>query len=255
LSFIIGVPLVGLAIARSGWQAPFPFLAGFGIVAIIVLFWLLPKDQPADGKKSGAWRNLHSVFTFPPALAGLALGLAMSGSNEMVNVIFSVWMEDAFQVKIATLATASVIIGVSELGAEGLVSLFTDRLGKARAVGIGLALNSLALLALPVLGSSLGGALAGLFLLYLTFEFTMVSSIPLMSEVLPTARATLMAVSLASSALGRSLSDLLSPLLYNAGKAAGSFSGMLVVAAAAALLNLVALAALSFLRSIDNRTS
>lgn len=110
-----------------------------------------------------------------------------------------------------------------------------DRIGKQRAVRAGLAVTSLAALALPLLGQSLIGALAGLFLFYLGFEFTLVSYIPLMTEVLPEARATLMAANLAAFSLGRALGALVGPGLY----AAGFWANALVALALNALALLV----------------
>jgi len=249
LAFIIGVPLVGFIIARRGWLAPFPFLTLLGIGSFILLGVLLPKDaRIASGSHPGVWQNLRQVITFPPALAGIALGFLMSGSNELVNLIFGVWLEDSFQVKVAALATASAVIGFSELGAELLVTSFTDWLGKRRAVAIGLALNCLAALALSALGRSLTGALLGLFLLYLTFEFTLVSSIPLMTEVMPSARATLMAAFIAGTATGRALGALLAPPLYELGRVPGAPPGLLAIVLVAVGLNLLAMFTLRIIR-------
>jgi predicted MFS family arabinose efflux permease len=75
----------------------------------------------------------------------------------------------------------------------------------------------LAALALIFLGRTQAGALVGLFFFYLTFEFTLVSSIPLMTELLPSARATLMAFNVAALSMGRALGDLLAPRLYTLG--------------------------------------
>ena len=47
-----------------------------------------------------------------------------------------------------------------ELSGESLAAAFTDRLGKPRAVSLGLGLNCLAALALPILGSNTTGAIA-----------------------------------------------------------------------------------------------
>ena len=131
--------------------------------------------------------------------------------------IFGVWLEDSFDLQIAALGAASAVIGLSELGGEGLVAVFVDRLGKPRAIGLGLAANCLAALALLFLGRTQAGALVGLFFFYITFEFTLVSIIPLMTELLPSARATLMAFNVAALSLGRALGDLLAPRLYGLG--------------------------------------
>lgn len=248
LSFILGVPAVGLIIERSGWQAPFVWLAGLGIASLVTLNWLLPRDRPHPGHRPSFWRNLRGVFRYGPALAGLMVAIFMSGANELVSLIFGVWLEDTFQVQIAALATASAIIGLSELGGEGLVTVFVDRLGKRRATSIGLILNSLAAAALLWLGRSLSGAMIGLFLFYITFEFTIVSVMPLMTEVFPAARATFMSMFIASTALGRALGSLTAPHLYDLGSAFKSMPSLLVIVLASIALDMAALATLRTIR-------
>jgi predicted MFS family arabinose efflux permease len=162
--------------------------------------------------------------------------LFSSAANETVNLLFGVWLEDAFGLQIAALGAASAVIGLSELGGEGLVAAFVDRLGKPRAVALGLAVNSLGALALPLVGRSEAGALAGLFFFYISFEFTIVSSIPLMTEILPSARATVLALNVSGLSLGRALGALAGPQLYALGFGA--------VAAGAVAFNLLALLAL-----------
>ena len=236
LAFIVGVPLMGLLIARWGWRAVFPFLALAGLISLGGLGWLLPKDPSPGSAQTGIWRNLRTVLSYKPALLGLLMGLLMSAANEFVNMVFGVWIEDSFGLKIAALGAAAVVIGLSEFGGETLVVVLTDRLGKPRSIAIGLILNSLAVFMLPLFGHSLGGALIGLFMFYITFEFAVVSAIPLMTEILPSARATLMAANVASFSLGRALGALLAPSLYR--------WGILGSGIAAVLFNLLALLAL-----------
>ncbi|MBN2549770.1 MAG: MFS transporter [Anaerolineales bacterium] len=253
ISFIAGIPLVSWLIARQGWQSPFTWLALMGLLVVGMLAALLPRDpKPAGGQKL-LGKNMHLVFSQPMALAGLAMGLGMGTANELINLIFGIWMEDTFQVQIAALAAASAVIGFSELGGEIFVSLFSDRIGKSRAVWIGLLMNCLAVLALPLLGRSLAGALVGLGCLYLTFEFTIVSSLPLMTEILPTARATYMACYIASLSIGRTLGDLAAPPLYQAGQGTTAGYGILFIAVVSAAINLLALAALSYVRRAEKR--
>jgi predicted MFS family arabinose efflux permease len=237
---LIGIPAAGFLIARTGWIAPFPLFALLGLLAIFVLFRLLPLDPPPAAHRPGFYRNLGSVFRSPSALAGLSVTLLFCFANELVNLIFGVWLEDAFGLKIAALGAASIVIGLAELGGEGLVGAITDRLGKKRAVAIGLLFLAAATLALPYLGQTLPGAIFGLFLLYLTFEFAIVSSIPMMTELLPETRATLMAVNLASASLGRAIGAMAIPVLYSLG-----FSATL---GASFVINLIALLALRWVR-------
>jgi predicted MFS family arabinose efflux permease len=145
-------------------------------------------------------------------------------------------MEDAFGLQVAALGLASAVIGIAELTSEGAVALYVDRLGKRRAVAVGIGTNALACLLLPVLSFGVEGALLGLFLFFLTFEFGVVSLVPLMTELAPGARATLMAGNVAAFSGGRMLGALLGPALFNVGLLANS--------ATAAAFNGVALAVL-----------
>lgn len=217
LAFIAGVPLMGFLIARGGWMAPFPLLTVLGVLIFAGLSWMLPGDEKPAGDNPTLWANFRTVLTWAPALAGLSVGLFASAANEVVNLIFGLWLEQSFGLKIAALGGAAAVIGLSELGGEGLVAAFVDRLGKPRAVALGLAVNSLTALGLPVLGRTEIGALVGLFFFYITFEFTLVSSIPMMTEVLPGARATVMSFNVAFISLGRALGAFLGPQLYALG--------------------------------------
>lgn len=214
ISAIVGVPLMGLIIARNGWLAPFPLLALLGGLSFIMLAWMLPKDpKPQDGNP-GFWKNLRTVFTYPPAVAALFMASMYTAANETITLVYGVWVEKAFALSIASLGITALAIGISELGGETLVTLFTDKIGKRKALALGIIGNCLAALAMPLLGRWMVGAMISLFLFYLTFEFTMVSGIPMMTEILPPARATMLASHMALIAIGRSLGDLAAPVLF-----------------------------------------
>jgi DHA1 family inner membrane transport protein len=136
------------------------------------------------------------------------------------------------------LAMASAVIGFAELGGEGLVATITDRLGKPRAVMVGLFLNILACMLLPWIGRTEAGALTGLFLFYITFEYVVVSQLPMMTEVVPAARATTIALSAVGFGIGRSLGALLSTFVY-------ARSGFQAVTAIAILFDVFALLSLA----------
>jgi predicted MFS family arabinose efflux permease len=217
LAFIAGVPLMGFLIARGGWMAPFPLMVLLGLLVMVCVARMLPKEARPAGGGPGMGANFRTVLTYAPALAGLCVVLSVSAANEMVNLVFGVWLERSFGLKIAALGAAAAVIGISELCGEGLVAVFVDRLGKPRAIALGLVANSLAALLLPVAGRTEAGAVAGLFLFYISFEFTVVSAIPMMTEVLPSARATVMAFSVAFMMFGRALGAPLATLLFTFG--------------------------------------
>jgi predicted MFS family arabinose efflux permease len=237
LAFVAGVPLMGWLIARFGWQAPFPLLAGLGLVMFLVIWRIVPRNDPHVRPTATSLKNVRSVVTSIPALAGISIALWASAANELVNLIFGVWLEDSFGLKIAALAGASAVIGISELTGEGLVALTTDRLGKPRALALGLGGNILASLLLPMIGRTEIGALLGLFLFYITFEYVLVSHIPLMTEVMPNARATLLSFNVMGHSLGRTIGALIATFMYER-------LGFVPVTFIAILFNILALLAL-----------
>ncbi len=232
LAFILGIPAMAFLISKFDWSAPFKILAVLGALALLFVFYNIRDVHMPEHHADGVLGNLRAIVTSPSVIVALLIGLSASAANELVNILFGVWLEDSFQLKIAALAAAAAVIGVSELSGEGLVALLADRIGKVRAVGTGLLLNCLALALLPVIGRTQTGALIGLFLFYLTFEFTMVSQISMMSEVMPRARATTLAFNGATQSLGRALGALSTAGLYALGFSYVTFAaiGMNVLA-------------------------
>ena len=214
LSFILGVPAMGFLISKFGWSAPFPILAVLGLLVFAIVLRIVPHSDPHHKRTSDSRAGYLAVFSSIPALAGISIGLWASAANELVNMIFGVWLEDSFGLKIAALAGASAVIGLSELSGEGLVAFTTDRLGKPLALTIGLVCNALASILLPFIGHTQGGALAGLFLFYISFEYVMVSHIPLMTELVPSARATILSMNVMGHSIGRALGAFLAGVIY-----------------------------------------
>jgi predicted MFS family arabinose efflux permease len=223
-------------------------LALLGLLAFVILSWIVPGDQPQSGVKSSLWSNFSKILTYSPVLYGLLMGFFFSAANEVINLVFGIWMENSFGLVIAALGAAAAVIGFAELSGETLVVVFTDRLGKPFAVGSGLVLNCLAALALPFLGTSTAGAFLGLFLFYSTFEYALVSSIPLMTEVYPAARATVMAVNVASISLGRALGALVASPLFIFAESSPAMPDLLPSALVAVAFNILALVSLRLLR-------
>jgi predicted MFS family arabinose efflux permease len=211
---LLGLPIVGWLIARSTWASPFPILGIFTLGISLWLLRLLPEDEPITSKPARFRGAVRAIIEHPSALATLTISLLISTSNESINIIYGLWLENSFGLQVAALGAASAVIGLAELGGEGGVALITDRLGKHRAVVSGTLAIAATCLLLPWIAVNTFGALIGLFLFYLSFEFTFVSLIPMMTELVPSARATLMASNIAASALGRAMGAFVGPFLF-----------------------------------------
>jgi len=204
-------------ISAAGWIAPFPLLGILIFCAALLLAFQLPKDAPRETAGPNLWSNFGTILRSRPALAAMGLTVFSCIANEFINLTFGVWMEDSFGLKLVALGAAAAVLGTAELTGEGLVALITDRLGKRRAIFIGLVVNTLAVSILPLVSGTIIGVLSGLFLFYISFEFLIVSSIPLMTEVLPSARTTMMAGFFTSASIGRAFAGWVALNIYALG--------------------------------------
>ncbi|MCU0513632.1 MAG: MFS transporter [Anaerolineae bacterium] len=234
-AFIVGIPIMTWLIAQFNWQAPFAALGLVALVALGLAWWLLEADAPAAPMQIAFLPAVRAAVRSRLALAGLVLGFGISAANQLINVVFGTWIEESFGVQLAALAVAAAVIGLSELGGEGIVTAFADRFGKRRLVLLGIGGNILACLLLPLTGFDLNVALIGLFFFYLTFELSLVATIPLATELSPQSRAMYMTVIVASFTLGRAVFTPVASFLFSYGLAANSLL--------AVVLNVVALVA------------
>lgn len=248
-AYLIGIPAVGLLISGFGWQSPFPLLAALTLLGGIWLMRLLPGDSNPGVSRMSLRQGLAAILSRRSALAGLAVALLIAMGNEAVGIVYGVWMEGTFGLQVAALGAASAVIGIAELGGEGMVAGLSDRLGKRRSISVGLVFSALTLIALPLLAGgsangqpsgNLSGALFGLFLMYLSFEFTIVGLLPLLTEQVPQARSTLMATAIGAFSIGRSLGALIGSPLYASGiQANTTVAAVLNLAALVVMLTLV----------------
>lgn len=214
MATIIGMPVVAFLLARSGWIGPFWVLVGVGILALILVARLVPSTKPAASEKKSSLTELRRVLSSPPALMALVMCLFFAAGNELINVVFGTWMKGSFGLEIGGLGMVATIIGISELCAETTVAQIVDRLGKIRTIRAGLIVSTLAVVLLFFFGRNVAGAIFFLFLYVLGYETVAVSNLPLMSEVMPDARATMMALMTAFYSIGRAISAFTSLRIY-----------------------------------------
>ena len=216
LALLVGAPLVGLAIQRGGWQSPFLWLGGLALLALGVLGLLLPRGQ-ASASGMNSWRQMMRLLGSNSVVlyAGLYMALVLT-ANEMLFIVFGAWMEDSFQLSLTSLGIAAAIIGGAELIGETFAAWSLDRFGKRPIIIAAGSANALFYLILPFTSATLTGALVTLFLVFLTFEITVVGSIPLFTELVPQARAVVMSISIASMFVGRTVGSLIGPRIWAA---------------------------------------
>jgi predicted MFS family arabinose efflux permease len=230
VSYIIGMPILGWIIDRYGWRAPFPITAALGVLAFILILAFVPNYKPEQKLiNSGVLKSILDVLKIPAARYGLLMSLMLISSNEVINLVFGVWLEVSFGLKLAALGAASAVIGISEISGESIGGVVSDKLGRERSIMLGMGLMLVISAALPFVGGTQAGALIGLFFFYLSYEFTFVSTLPFMTELVPEARGTMLGANVACLALGRMIGNLVSPFVFRVGFWANALSAVIFV--------------------------
>ena len=240
-SSLVGIPVMGWLIGRHGWRSPFLVLGLLAVASFALLALILPRVQPARAAGAGrltvirGWRLLARRRA---ALGVLGYSVCFAMANDTLFVVYGAWLERDFHLPLAQLGIATIAIGAAELLAEVLTALLADRIGIARAAVGGVVVTAAAYLLLPAAARSLPLALCALFAVFLAFEFTVVTAVGLITEVLPDARGTMMGMLGATSGTGRMLGALTGGYVWLWGGLAAT-SAVAAALAALALTSLV----------------
>jgi len=243
-STLIGIPLVGLMIDRFTWRSPFVAMGCLAALSFVAVSWLIPRDgkgRDEAAEQPGVKETWRQAKRNPAVLAALGFALLMSLANDTLFVIYGVWLESTFSLSVVALGLSTMAIGVAELLGEGLTATVSDRLGLRQSLLIGMSFVVLTYLLLPLGEASLVLALGALFLAFLSFEFTVVTSFAYVSEIFPQARAVMMSSTLAAASIGRITGALIGGSLW----LAGGMRANSLIAALAALLALTCVAVMT----------
>lgn len=205
-SSLIGIPFMGLVMDRYGWRAPFFVLCALGFLSIIGLKLLIPDDHPEKHSSRTTSNFLGSIRLLVQkreAIGAIGFSFFLSAANDNLFVVYGVWLEETFALGVLALGATTMIIGAAEFVGEMLTAFLADRVGLHRVIITGTVCTAASYLVLPVLGHALPFALTMLFILFVSVECSIVTTISLCTEVLPDARATMMSGYLAAASLGR----------------------------------------------------
>lgn len=221
LAGIFGLFLVGEIIARTNWRVPL-FVVGGALLLAALYYRTLPaagagrKARAAVGQGVGAsvrafmmlGANRRSAWS-----ALLVFGLVLFAGMHLF-ISYGTWLVDAFGLGPAQLGRVALITGVGDLSGVLLVTLLSDRLGKRRSALLATAASALFFLLLPALGTMIVTAVGVLFFARMSFEASVVSIIPLLSEQVPAQRSKILALGTSSGLVGSAISGLTGPWAY-----------------------------------------
>jgi DHA1 family inner membrane transport protein len=222
---LLGVAPLMQLVEATGDSAPvFWILLVAGAASLALIRFGLPA-APHSGlhtRQRIDWRAVRSR-----GVAGMfALLLLIACAIDLILVVQGVWIKSSFGASEGQLGQIFGMLGIAELiGALGS-TLLVDRVGKKRAVLAGFTLTALSMAALPLSEGHWLLFLPLFFLFDLCFEFSIVSAFPLASGVAPTARGTVMALSILTFGIGRAIgSQIAEPLWSSYGIVANGLLG------------------------------
>ena len=233
---LLTIPAAGFIMSHFSWQTPFKIVAILTLVCFLLLLRLAPARQPDE--RTTRVRIDWKILLQNKKVAGLLIFVfCMSLANDNVFVIYGVWLESACGLTLAQIGMSTVLIGMAEFLAEGGSALFSDRIGLKKSVLMGTAATAVIYLVLPFTASGIALILSGLFALFLFFEFTVVSSMSLGTELVPESRAATMAAFFAVGGIGRIIGAFSGGLIWSA----YGIQGICLVSGFCSLLALAAL--------------
>lgn len=218
-ALLLGAPAVGFLIARQGWQAPFFWLGLLGLLATVGLWRMIIETKRAPQRQQAtSWRQAWTITKQNPVIWAASIYLLMiTMGNEMLLIVYGDWMEVSFSLPLTSLGLASGVIGGAEIIGEIVSGSTTDRFGKRPIVIIAGIMASLLYLIIPFTSNTLPTALTTLFILFFFIEVTIVSGVPLLTEIVPEARNLVMSITIATGSIGRALGALFGPIVLQQG--------------------------------------
>lgn len=218
LSLVIAAPVTGFLLDVSTMRAIFVFIAVLLALSALALWLFVEADdkakQPGALRVMGPLAAMRVVSSYPPALFALFYTLCLTASHEIFYINYGLWMEDSFALVLTALGAVTIVIAAAEVIGEIIVITLADRLGTKPTSMWGMMLAAICFFIIPHLNFSLPLAMFAIFVMFIAIETSIVSAIPLFSEILPDARAVMMSANVGAHSLGRVAGAAAGALIY-----------------------------------------
>jgi predicted MFS family arabinose efflux permease len=211
---LVGVPVVAV-LSLWTWRAAYVAIAALAFVA----WW------PVRRRVSAVHRPVLHLATRPArwewstVRRGLwifaAFGL-LAGASQSVVVVYGVWLEDRFGFPTSAIGAVGFLFGVGDLVATMATMRFTDRIGKVRSATFGALVLTVAALALTVTGHHAATGVVTLLVLLMGYEFALLSTKPVLTEVDPSNRGLGIGIGFGAAAACRGVAAIGGTAAYSA---------------------------------------
>jgi predicted MFS family arabinose efflux permease len=214
-----GAPIVAVLINVFGWRGPFVAIAVACALAAVLVAATLPahvpvRFDPVDPSASAPIVPVRRVTITTRAWLVMTGSATTAMAGLSVFVISGSWLDDAFGVSTGGIGAIAMAFGATELVSSLGSAAFADRVGKLRTTLAGLTTLLVGLAVMIGASGRLWIGVAGLIVFLLGFELAFVVSLSLVSEAMPDARGSTLAVGNAVGTVARASGAVLSGWLY-----------------------------------------
>lgn len=181
LGLLVGVSAMGLITAVSSWRVAY-------WVGIAMLAWfVLVIGRRVNAQPRATHIHVHGA---PRRITGhawfaVATMFCIMASAQNLFVTFGAWLEDDFGFGAARISAIGFLVGGIELFASTSSARLTDRWGKERSIAIGALVIAPAGIVLALGGSNLVVGVAAIVIYFMGFEFSVVSLLPVATQLVP----------------------------------------------------------------------
>ena len=181
LGLLVGVSAMGLITAVSSWRVAY-------WVGIAMLAWfVLVIGRRVNAQPRATHVHVHGA---PRRITGhawfaVATMFCIMASAQNLFVTFGAWLEDDFGFGAARISAIGFLVGGIELFASTSSARLTDRWGKERSIAIGALVIAPAGIVLALGGSNLVVGVAAVVIYFMGFEFSVVSLLPVATQLVP----------------------------------------------------------------------
>ena len=202
LGLLIGVSSLGLVTAATNWRVAYG-LAAAATVAVAIAVIMRVEGAPAV--RDIDQPMIHAPIRLSRSAKLVLLGaFALTVASQSLFVTFGTWLKEEHGFSETTLSAMAFALGAGELAASLLSAKYADRWGKERSMAWGAALMVPAAIALAVGHATMAVGLIAFVVAIVGFEFSIVSAIPIGSQLIASSPARGLGLLIGAETLGRS---------------------------------------------------
>jgi predicted MFS family arabinose efflux permease len=234
---ILGVPLGAYLAQLFGWPAVFLLLTACGVLSVVTMALFLPSTASGSTYVQGALtRAIGSVVRTPFSLLALSTTLLAGAAHWGLYAYLPGFLTDSYGFSTMSNGVFLSLYGIAGIAANQIGGRLADRVGKKRLMVRSFLLYCLPLMLIPVWHPHPYVTLGLMILWNTALSVWLPAQITMISEIVPSARSTMMSINTAIFNVGIAVGTQLGGTVM----AAGSFQSLAILCTALALVNVMA---------------